>query len=129
MKRLSNYWSGLSLPTLLLLLALMLMAGCSGTPLSLLTGGGPNVAANTQLGETNQQVLGTSETTKVDVKDVQGTVQVSNDKNEVSTESGSVIVNKTEIDPLLLILLVLGWLLPSPQEIARGFINLFKRKQ
>lgn len=129
MKRLSNYWSGLSSPTLLLLLALMLMAGCSGTPLSLLTGGGPNVAANTQLGETNQQVLGTSETTKVDVKDVQGTVQVSNDKNEVSTDSGSVIVNKTEIDPLLLILLVLGWLLPSPQEIARGFINIFKRKQ
>lgn len=129
MKRLSNYWSGLSSPTLLLLLALMLMAGCSGTPLSLLTGGGPNVAANTQLGETNQQVLGTSETTKVDVKDVQGTVQVSNDKNEVSTESGSVIINKTEIDPLLLLLLVLGWLLPSPQEIARGFINLFKRKQ
>ena len=107
----------------------MLMAGCSGTPLSLLTGGGPNVAANTQLGETNQQVLGTSETTKVDVKDVQGTVQVSNDNNEVSTDSGSVIVNKTEIDPLLLILLVLGWLLPSPQEIARGFINIFKRKQ
>lgn len=129
MKRLSNYWSGLSLPTLLLPLVLMLMAGCSGTPLSLLTGGGPNVAANTQLGETNQQVLGTSETTKVDVKDVQGTVQVSNDKNEVSTDSGSVVVNKTEIDPLLLILLVLGWLLPSPQEIARGFINLFKRKQ
>ena len=129
MKRLSNYWSGLSSPTLLLLLALMLMAGCSGTPLSLLTGGGPNVAANTQLGETNQQVLGTSETTKVDVKDVQGTVQVSNDKNEVSTDSGSVVVNKTEIDPLLLILLVLGWLLPSPQEIARGFVNLFKRKQ
>ena len=129
MKRLSNYWSGLSSPTLLLLLALMLMAGCSGTPLSLLTGGGPNVAANTQLGETNQQVLGTSETTKVDVKDVQGTVQVSNDKNEVSTDSGSVVVNKTEIDPLLLILLVLGWLLPSPQEITRGFINLFKRKQ
>ena len=129
MKRLSNYWSGLSSPTLLLLLALMLMAGCSGTPLSLLTGGGPNVAANTQLGETNQQVLGTSETTKVDVKDVQGTVQVSNDKNEVSTDSGSVIINKTEVDPLLLLLLVLGWLLPSPQEIARGFINLFKRKQ
>lgn len=129
MKRLSNYWSGLSSPTLLLLLALMLMAGCSGTPLSLLTGGGPNVAANTQLGETNQQVLGTSETTKVDVKDVQGTVQVSNDKNEVSTNSGGVVVNKTEIDPLLLILLVLGWLLPSPQEIARGFVNLFKRKQ
>lgn len=129
MKRLSNYWSGLSLPTLLLPLVLMLMAGCSGTPLSLLTGGGPNVAANTQLGETNQQVLGTSETTKVDVKDVQGTVQVSNDKNEVSTDSGNVVVNKTEIDPLLLILLVLGWLLPSPQEIARGFVNLFKRKQ
>lgn len=36
------------------LAVLLLLAGCGG-PLSLLTGGGPNVAANVQAGQTNRQ--------------------------------------------------------------------------
>ncbi len=38
----------------LLLCSSLLLAGCGG-PLSLLTGGGPNVAANVQAGQTNLQ--------------------------------------------------------------------------
>lgn len=129
MQPLSNYLSGLSLRTLLLLLVLTSIAGCSGSPLSLLTGGGPNVAANTQLGQENNQTLGVSNNTSTTVKDVEGPVQVSNDKNEVKVDSGSVTVNKTEVDPLLILLLILGWVLPSPQELVRSFLNLFKRKQ
>lgn len=129
MRPLSNYLSGLSLRTLLLLLVLTSIAGCSGSPLSLLTGGGPNVAANTQLGQENNQTLGVSNNTSTTVKDVEGPVQVSNDKNEVKVDSGSVTVNKTEVDPLLILLLILGWVLPSPQELVRSFLNLFKRKQ
>jgi hypothetical protein len=37
--------------------------------------------------------------------------------------------NNTEIDPLLLLLLIVGWLAPSPSEIARGIRKLFRRKQ
>ena len=41
----------------LLLVALLTLVGCGG-PLSLLTGGGPNIAANTQAGKENvQQVV------------------------------------------------------------------------
>ena len=50
-------------------------------------------------------------------------------------ETGKVenldIIN-TNIPPWVMLLLILGWLLPTPTEIARGFINfvlrLFGRK-
>jgi hypothetical protein len=50
-------------------------------------------------------------------------------------ETGKVenldIIN-TNIPPWVILLLILGWLLPTPTEIARGFINfvlrLFGRK-
>ena len=115
-------------PLLLLLLALTSTVGCSGTPLSLLTGGGPNVAANTQLGQQNTQTIGSSETVKTDIREVTGDVLLSNDKASGKTESGNVVVNNTNIDPILLLLLVLGWLLPSPQEMVRTIVNAFKRK-
>jgi hypothetical protein len=34
----------------------------------------------------------------------------------------------TEIDPLLLLLLIVGWLAPSPSEMGRGILKLFRRK-
>ena len=41
--------------------------------------------------------------------------------------------NNTEIDPLLLLLLVLGWLLPTPSEMGKTLLKIitapFKRKQ
>ena len=120
--------SGQSFPLLLLLLALTSTVGCSGTPLSLLTGGGPNVAANTQLGQQNTQTVGSSETVKTDIREVAGDVSLSNDKASGKTSSGNVVVNNTNIDPLILLLLVLGWLLPSPQEMIRTIVNAFKRK-
>lgn len=115
-------------PLLLLLLVLTSTVGCSGTPLSLLTGGGPNVAANTQLGQQNTQTIGSSETVKTDIREVTGDVLLSNDKGSGKTGSGNVVVNNTNIDPILLLLLVLGWLLPSPQEMVRTIVNAFKRK-
>lgn len=133
MQALSKFWSGLSSRLLLLLLVWIgsvSLTACSGmAPLSLLTGGGPNVAANTQVGETNNQTLGTSESVTTDVKTEKGDVVVTNDRSEVKTDSGSVTVNKTEVDPLLILLLILGWVLPSPQELGRSFLSIFKRKQ
>jgi hypothetical protein len=34
----------------------------------------------------------------------------------------------TEVDPLMLLLLIAGWLAPSPGEIGRSFIGLFRRR-
>lgn len=38
-------------------------------------------------------------------------------------------VTVNEIQPWVILLLILGWLLPSPNEIGRWVSNLFKRKK
>jgi len=91
------------------LLIILLVSSCSNIPSFLMGGGGPNVAANTQIGKENNQNVGVTTYNKPEVK-AEGPI----DTVDQST------TNNTEIDPLLLILLILGWLAPSPQEIGRG---------
>lgn len=99
---------------------LSLLTGCLGSPLSFLTGGGPNVAANTQIGKTNQQGVNVTYTAPETVPQI---------RPEGPVDTINQTTNNTEIDPLLLLLLVLGWLAPSPQEIGRGIASLFKRRK
>lgn len=114
--------SGQSSRLLLLLSVLMLTASCSKGPLSLLTGGGPNVAANIQAGKTNSQTLGTTKI--VEQKTESGDIKSVDSK--VSAESvEKVTVNETQ--PWVILLLILGWLLPSPNEIGRWIKSLFTR--
>lgn len=96
------------------------LSSCGSIPF--LSGGGPNVAANTQLGKENYQGV----TTSVD-KSVRPVLRPEGPVESVQQDNSTV--NYNEVDPLLLILLVLGWLAPSPNEIARGIRNLFRRKQ
>lgn len=102
------------------LLLLLLLSSCGTIPF--LSGGGPNVAANTQLGQENYQGV----TTNVD-RSVRPVLRPEGPVETVQQDNSTT--NNTEIDPLLLILLVLGWLAPSPNEIARGIRSLFTRKQ
>lgn len=114
--------SGQSSRLLLLLLVLTSMPSCSKGPLSLLTGGGPNVAANIQAGKTNSQTLGTTKI--VEQKTESGDIKSVDSK--VSAESvEKVTVNETQ--PWVILLLILGWLLPSPNEIGRWIKSLFTR--
>lgn len=47
---------------------------------------------------------------------------------KVSAEQvDKVTVNETQ--PWVILLLILGWLLPSPNEMGRWITNLFKRKK
>jgi uncharacterized protein YceK len=108
-----------------LVLALFL-SGCSQIPSFLLGGGGgPNVAANVQAGQTNSQTVGTTSNSdqEVVVETLTGDLKQSNDTNKVNTDSVENI-NINEIPPWVLILLVLGWLAPSPQEMGRGLLTL-----
>jgi uncharacterized protein YceK len=108
-----------------LVLALFL-SGCSQIPSFLLGGGGgPNVAANVQAGKTNSQTVGTTSNSdqEVVVETLTGDLKQSNDTNKVNTDSVENI-NINEIPPWVLILLVLGWLAPSPQEMGRGLLTL-----
>ena len=103
-----------------ILLTTTLLGSCSQlNPLSLLTGGGTNVAANTQVGKENNQTIGMVSNTRPQLR-----VEAPVDTVIQDTSS----TKNTEVDPLMLLLLILGWLAPSPGEISRSFMSLFKRK-
>ena len=103
-----------------LLLLVILLAGCGASPLSLLTGGGPNVAANVQAGKENtQQAVG--QQTRTDA----GRDVIQQSSPVIADQIKEVYIQQTPL--WMLILLVLGWLLPSPNEIARGIKGLFRK--
>ena len=94
---------------------ILLLSGCLGNPLSLLGGGGPNVAANVQAGQENNQ-------TGAQVGDIIKADTV----NTGITPSGSIEalnVTNEDIPMWVVLLLILGWVLPSPQEMWRGFLK------
>ena len=107
----------LSTPLAIALLTTTL-SSCSQLP-SLLSGGGTNVAANTQIGKENTQNVGLNSSIRPQLR-VDAPV-------ETVVQDTSTTKN-TEIDPLMLILLILGWLAPSPNEMGRGILKLFRRK-
>ncbi len=94
---------------------ILLLSGCLGNPLSLLDGGGPNVAANVQAGAENNQ-------TGAQVGDIVKADTV-NSGVAPSGSVGSLVVSNQNIPAWVILLLILGWVLPSPQEIWRGFLK------
>lgn len=117
------------LKILSLVTVMILVSGCGG-PLSLLTGGGPNVgvAANTQIGRTNSQTVGTTQNVDQRLENVTSErVRQSNDSNKVQADQvQTVVVN--EVPVWVILLLILGWLFPSPNEIGRYFRGLFRKR-
>ena len=97
---------------------LLTISSCSQIP-AFLSGGGTNVAANTQVGKENTQNVGLNSSLRPQLR-VEAPV-------ETVVQDTSTTKNTT-IDPLMLILLVLGWLAPSPSEMGRGVLKLFRRK-
>ena len=66
-------------------------------------GGGPSLDVETTLGDKRQEA------------------QVG--------DRAEVINNKQEVPMEFMLLMVLGWLLPSPSEIWRGFVNVLPWKR
>ena len=99
--------------TVAILLSLFL-GGCL-SPMSLLGGGGPNVAANVQAGAENNQ-------TGVQVGDITKAETVYSGVAP-SGSVGSLNISNQDIPIWVILLLILGWVLPSPQEIWRGFLK------
>ncbi len=109
---------------LLALLSLLLINSCGSIGTAVATtavksaiggGGGPSLDA--QIGQNNTRTvqLGYSES-------------ITGDKTVKNVEAQQVdqVINQ-DIPPWVLLLLVLGWLLPSPGEIARWIRGLFKK--
>jgi len=89
----------------------LLLSACGGMgPLSFLTGGGPNVAANVQAGKENNQAV-----SQVEANKTESTV----------IESGQVTIKNNNVPLWLIALLILGWILPTPGQIARAIIAPF----
>ena len=78
--------------------AILLLASCGSGPLSFLTGGGTNVAANVQAGAENNQTIGlrTTENNSIVRPRVQG-----------DFDNSTQVVN--QITPLTLFFAFLGW--------------------
>lgn len=114
-------------PIVPILLLVALLSACGG-PLSLLTGGGPNVAANTQAGQTNTQTLGTTELTDQRVEGpVYGDMEQSTGSTSVRSERvEKVYVRNTDPWVIAILLLLAGFVIPSPQEIARWIASRFE---
>ena len=108
---------------LLIALSISILAGCSA--LSALVpgmGGGTNVAANTQIGKENNQTgvqVGDVKENKVEAQQIGKLSQA-----ETAIDAANVTINS--LPPWVLLLIILGWVLPSPMEIYRGLINAIK---
>jgi len=106
------------------------LSSCSG-PLKLLTGGGPNVAANVPvaIGQEVEQTQGVSvktEAPSVSIRPNSRTGDIDQSQNQVQAdEVKTVVVN--EVPVWVILLLILGWLFPSPGEIGRWVRSLFTR--
>ena len=101
-----------------MLLTTVLMSGCSVLSSMLPSlGGGTNVAANTQIGKENNQtgvMLGEVKDNKVEANDIGKLTQAD---QSIEAHGDTTIQN---IPPWVILLLILGWLLPSPKEIWDG---------
>ena len=112
---------------LALALTLVLFLGGCLSPLGLLSsfggGGGDsdtNVNANTQIGkENNQSAIDQSR----DISGENVNVNQSQGAFSVDGDAGNVKVLNQDIPMWIILLAVLGWMLPSPIEIWRGFLK------
>ena len=114
-----------------LVLALFL-SGCGLNPLSLLGGSdGPTVNSNAQIGKENRQSVVSVEQ-KEEVTAGRDVVQTEIVKEVETGTVENLDITNTNIPPWVILLLILGWLLPTPTEIARSFtdfvLKLFGRK-
>lgn len=111
------------------LLGLILFLSACGGPLSLLTGGGPNVAANVQAGKTNTQSVGITDVSEQTITRPQAR-SIEQSTGPVGTRAENIgTVNHTTIPPYVLALLMLfaGFVIPSPAEIARYVRHPFRK--
>jgi hypothetical protein len=110
------------------LVLVLLLSGCGLTSLLPFGGsGGPTVNSNAQIGAENRQAaVSVEQTTSAGRDIIQTTKEVETGKVE------NLDITNTNIPPWVILLLILGWLLPTPTEIGRSItdfvLRLFGRK-
>ena len=111
-----------------LVLLLVALSGCSALGVLSSLSGGPQVNTNAQVGQDNQQTLG--QTNNQRLSNVQAD-RVEQSSGDTSVKSDKVdVVNINQQVPIWVwVLMILGWLLPSPNEIGRGLRSLVRNKE
>ena len=114
------------------LILVLFLSGCGLSTLLPLGGsGGPTVNSNAQIGAENRQSIMSVEQTE-EVTAGRDVIQTETIKEVETGSVGSLDIINTNIPPWVMLLLILGWLLPTPTEIGRGIMNfiltLFGRK-
>jgi len=116
---------------IILVLCIMPLSGCLGTGfiVSKIMGGGkssgPTVNADVQVGKNNTKAL-VSNSESTDTKAGDNAVITNTKVESQLAPSGnvdSINVMNQDIPLWMILLLVLGWVLPSPIEIWRGFLK------
>ena len=110
----------------------LLLSSCGLTGLPFFSGGGgPTVNSNAQIGKENKQSVVTyeqEETTSAGRDVITTEVLKEVEAGPVDT----LKINNTNIPPWVLLVLLLGWLLPTPTQIGRAIYHVvtapFKRK-
>jgi len=98
----------------------LLLSSCGLTGLPFFSGGGgPTVNSNAQIGKENKQAVVTyeqEETTSAGRDVITTEVLKEVEAGPVDT----LKINNTNIPPWVLLVLLLGWLLPTPTQIGRA---------
>lgn len=112
---------------------ILLLSSCGGlNPLGLLGGGGgPTVNSNAQIGKENRQAAVSYE--QEDNYNAGRDVITTETIKEVETGTVEELkISNTNIPIWVIVLLLLGWLLPTPTQMGQGLYQLltlpFKRK-
>ena len=110
----------------------LFLSSCGLSTLGLLGGsGGPTVNSNAQVGKENRQSVVSVEQ-KEEVTAGRDVVQTEIIKEVETGRVENLDITNTNIPPWVILLLILGWLLPTPTEMVRGItdfiLRLFGRK-
>tara|TARA_R110002126_G_scaffold82842_13_gene202809 strand:- start:4520 stop:4900 length:381 start_codon:yes stop_codon:yes gene_type:complete len=111
---------------------LLFLSGCGLSSLIPFGGGGgPTVNSNAQIGKENRQSVISLEQ-KEEVTAGRDVIQTETIKEVETGNVENLDITNTNIPPWIILLLILGWLLPTPTEMARGLfdfvLRLFGRK-
>ncbi len=110
----------------------LFLSGCGLTSLFPFGGsGGPTVNSNAQVGKENRQSVLSVEK-KEEVTAGRDVIKTEVLKEVETGKVENLDITNTNIPPWVILLLILGWLLPTPTEIARSItdfvLRLFGRK-
>lgn len=115
--------------TLTFVALLVALASCGG-PLSLLPGGGPNVAANVQAGKTNAQTIGQTNVTEQRLVRPQArTIEQSTGATRVRTERVESVVIQEQVPPWIWLLMAAAWVLDSPMRWPGQIASIWRKRK